>query len=201
MGVRSTYSLCHLFKDALHHVGTVSPKLAAMTVVTIILLSTFSPAAGGGVPSATEYQVKAAFLYNFTKFVEWPGDATSGPTLCVGVLGKDPFGEAIEGLKGKMAKGRKIKVMRFRRAEEAKDCDLLFVSASEKGHLTQILKNLQNSRALTVADQEGFCEAGGMINLVPVGNKVGFEVNVAAASRSRVRMSSHLLKLANKIFE
>ena len=150
----------------------------------------------------SEYRVKAAFLYNFMKFVEWPSDGGGLPaTICLGVLGRDPFDDALEAVRGKSAKGRKVVVLHFRSIEEVKGCDLLFVSASEKGHLSQILKLAHNSHMLTVADQDGFCEAGGMINLVFLKNRVGFEVNVGAVSRAKLRISSQLLKLAHNVFE
>ena len=149
-----------------------------------------------------EYQVKAAFLYNFLKFVEWPADGPSPPpTICLGILGRDPFEDALETVKGKSAKGRKVVVVRFHSVEEARGCELLFISASERGRLPQILKAAHGARMLTVSDQEGFCQAGGMINLVSVKNRVGFEVNLAAASRARLRVSSQLLKLARNVFE
>ncbi len=162
------------------------------------------PLAGAGAAPAasSEYQVKAAFLYNFLKFVDWPADGVSSPaTICLGVLGRDPFDDALEALKGKIAKGRKVVVVRFRAMEEVKACDLLFISASEKGRLPQILKLAHNTHLLTVADQDGFCEAGGMINLVFLKNRVGFDVNVGAASRAKLRVSSQLLKLARNVLE
>lgn len=174
--------------------------LKSALLVLVGLLLGF-PALLGAAGSA-EYQVKAAFLYNFMKFVEWPGDSLNAAgTITLGILGKDPFGEAIEEVRGKTAKGRRIAVAHLRTPEEARECDLLFVCASEKGRFTQILKAVQNYRVLTVADQEGFCQAGGMINLVSVKNRVGFEVNVAAATRARLRISSQLLKLARQVVE
>jgi uncharacterized protein DUF4154 len=153
--------------------------------------------------SLPEYQVKAAFLYNFIKFVDWPGDgsASAGSPICLGMLGRDSFGDALETVRGKTAKGRKIVTTYYRRVEDVKECDVLFISASEKGRLAHILRHLQNSHILTVADQEGFCEAGGMINLIAVKNKVTFEINVEAASRARLRISSQLIKLAKNVVE
>jgi hypothetical protein len=179
------------------------------TPASLLLLCALLAGAGSlatahaAAPAATpEYQVKAAFLYNFMKFVEWPGDAAGTPgTISLGILGRDPFGDALEAVDGKFAKGRKVVVLHFRSLEEVKGCDLLFICASEKGRLSQILKLANNSRMLTVADQDGFCESGGMINLVFVKNRVGFEVNVAAASRAKLRISSQLLKLARNVFE
>jgi hypothetical protein len=158
--------------------------------------------AGAAPEASSEYQVKAAFIYNFLKFVDWPADGlSSSTTICLGVLGRDPFDDALGMMKGKSAKGRKVVVVHFRSIEEVKGCDLLFVCASEKGHLAQILKSARNTRMLTVADQGGFCESGGMINLVFIKNRVGFEVNVAAATRARLRISSQLLKLARNVSE
>jgi hypothetical protein len=152
--------------------------------------------------ASSEYQVKAAFLYNFMKFVDWPSDGLNSPTtICLGVLGKDPFDDALDAIKGKAAKGRKVVVVRFRSVDEVKGCDLLFICASEKGRLPHILRSIHNARMLTVADQDGFCEAGGMINLVFVKNRVGFEVNVQAANRARLHISSQLLKLATNVVE
>jgi hypothetical protein len=160
------------------------------------------PVTAAGAAANSEYQVKAAFLYNFMKFVEWPSDGLSNAgTLTLGILGKDPFGDALDVVRDKTAKGRRVVVTHLRGIEEAKECDLLFVCASEKGRLPQIIRGVQNSRILTVADQDGFCQAGGMINLVFVKNRVGFEVNVAAASRARLRVSSQLLKLARLVLD
>jgi hypothetical protein len=167
-----------------------------------LLVGSLLGPAGTVAAANSEYQVKAAFLYNFMKFVEWPGDGLNNPgTLTLGILGKDPFGDALDEVRGKTAKGRRVVVLHLHQPEEAKECDLLFVCASEKGRLSQILKVVQNARILTVADQEGFCQAGGMINLVFVKNRVGFEVNVGAASRVRLRISSQLLKLAHLVLE
>jgi len=177
------------------------------TALALVLLALFWVGALCSAPreacaASSEYQVKAAFLYNFMKFVEWPGDGLSNPgTLTLGILGRDPFGDALDEVRDKTAKGRRVAVLHLRSIEEAKECDLLFVCASERGRLPQILRAVQNARVLTVADQEGFCQAGGIINLVFVNNRVGFEVNVAAATRVRLRVSSQLLKLARLVLE
>jgi hypothetical protein len=180
--------------------GTLGRVALALLTAAVIGACCWSPASAA--LASSEYQVKAAFLYNFLKFVEWPADGLNSPTtICVGILGRDPFDDALESVKGKSAKGRKVVVVHFRTLEEVKGCDLLFICASEKGRLGQILKHAHNSRMLTVADQDGFCEAGGMINLVFVKSRVGFEVNVAAATRAKLRISSQLLKLARNVLE
>ena len=177
-------------------------RACALLLVVMILAVTCCGPARDAAAASSEYQVKAAFLYNFMKFVEWPSDGLSNAgTLTLGILGKDPFGDALDEVKDKTAKGRRVVVTHLRGLDEARDCDLLFVCASEKGRLPQILRGVQNSRILTVADQEGFCQSGGMINLVFVKNRVGFEVNVAAATRARLRVSSQLLRLARLVLE
>jgi len=178
------------------------PARSLALFCALFALTGWSSAAAAAPAATSEYQVKAAFLYNFMKFVDWPGDGlNSATTITLGVLGRDPFEDALEQVKGRYAKGRRVLVLHFRGIEEVKGCDLLFICASEKGRLPQILKFAQNYRMLTVADQDGFCEAGGMVNLVSVKNRVGFEVNVAAASRARLKISSHLLKLARSVIE
>ena len=183
--------------------GALMGRLLALMLLALIWAGACCLPAGDAAAAAnSEYRVKAAFLYNFMKFVEWPGDGLSRPgTLTLGILGKDPFGDALDEVRDKTAKGRRVVVLHLRGIEDLKECDLLFVCASEKGHLAQIFKGLQNHRILTVADHEGFCQAGGMINLVFLNNRVGFEVNVAAATRARLRVSSQLLRLARIVSE
>ncbi|MBJ6727797.1 YfiR family protein [Geomesophilobacter sediminis] len=160
-----------------------------------------SCAAEGG--SVREYQVKAAFIYNFMKFVEWPaGEGVGTPsTITFGILGKDPFGEALDQIKGKTAKGRRVVVVHFRRVEEVRDCDVLFIAESEKSRVVHILKGVQNARILTVSDLDGFCQAGGMISLVSAQSRIVFDINAGAANRARLRISSQLLKLARNVIE
>jgi len=180
--------------------GSVALRLV---LCALFLAVSVCARAGDAVAAAnSEYQVKAAFLYNFMKFVDWPSDGLGTPgTVTLGILGKDPFGEALDEVRGKAVKGRRVVVVHLRGGDDLKECDLLYVCASERGRLAQILKTVQSARVLTVADQDGFCQAGGMINLVFVKNRVGFEVNVAAASRARFRVSSQLLKLARLVLE
>lgn len=190
---------CDTFRLSMAHIIC----LRAFVAILMLALCVFTGAVARShaePPPPHEYQVKAAFLYTFTKFIDWPTAVTARP-LCVAVLGQDPFGDDLEAIKGKSAKGRSIVIKRYRKVEEVKECDVLFISASEKAHLARILKQLQNSPVLTVGDQEGFCQSGGMINLVTVKNKVNFEINTAAAQRAQLRISSQLLKLAKIVVE
>ena len=146
-----------------------------------------------------EYQVKAAFLYNFAKFVEWPSgtfhDSTSPTKICV--LGKDPFGEALDSLRNKNIGSRKLIIERLRRGDSLDKCQLLFISDSEKNNLPEILRGVKKSPILTVGDMKGFVQSGGIINFISKGGQVSFEINVDAAERSTLKVSSQLLQVAN----
>ncbi|MDO8547920.1 MAG: YfiR family protein [Nitrospirales bacterium] len=152
--------------------------------------------------SASEHQIKAAFLYNFVQFIEWPAsafkDAHSDFSLCV--LGDDPFGTALERtIGGKIVKGRRLAVKRSGRLHDLTDCQLMFISSSERDHLTKTLDLLAGSSVLTVGDTDQFAHLGGMINLYVEENKVRFEINPQAAERSGLKISSKLLKLAKTV--
>ncbi len=146
-----------------------------------------------------EYQVKAAFLYNFAKFVEWPPQAFKNSTEPIGVciLGQDPFGQALEEVvKGKQIDGRALVVRNISGARQAGDCKILFVSSSERKHLASILTAVKATSVLTVGEMENFAAEGGVINLRPENGRIRMEINVQAAEQGRLRISSKLLSLA-----
>ncbi len=151
----------------------------------------------------TEYQVKAAFLYNFAKFVEWPDRAFSGSTapLNICVVGKNPFNEYFDDIRDKTVGGRPISIQVNPDSEQLDLCHILFISSSEKHHLAQLIHKLENAGVLTVADMEGFTGAGGMINLFMQDNKVSFDINLKSARRAGLKVSSRLLRLAHTVQE
>ncbi len=148
----------------------------------------------------TEYEVKAAFLYNFAKFTEWPSRAFGGDDapIVIGVLGKDPFGVTLDQtIRGKTVRGRRLEIVRFGHVEDdLKRCHILFIGPSETGRLEGIFESLEGSSVLTVGEGDGFCQRGGVINFVLRQNRVRFEISVDAAERSGLSISSKLLKLA-----
>jgi hypothetical protein len=146
----------------------------------------------------TEYQVKAAYLYNFAKFVEWPAATFSGPSAPVifGILGVDPFGKNIDALMGKTINGRNILVRRYHSLAEIQKCHVLFISASEHWHLGLILKSLSHSGMLLVSDMDSFASHGGMIGFIVTGRTIGFEVNVDAVTRAGITLHSRLMSMA-----
>ena len=146
----------------------------------------------------SEYQVKAAFLYNFVKFVEWPPNAVEARepiTLCV--LGKDPFGsELARAIEHKSVNGHPIAIRRVADAVAAQSCQVLFVSASESDRVAEIVKALRAWSVLTVSEIEHFSQRGGMIHFVMDGQKVRFHINAKAATDADLKISSKLLQLA-----
>jgi len=148
---------------------------------------------------ASEYEIKAAFLYNFARFVEWPPEASPGADdpLAICIVGEDPFGNFLNGLiKGKTISGHKLVVRRLKPAGDPKGCQVAFISSSEREHLRSVLESLKGGGVLTVGDTEGFAAIGGVINFTMQDNKVHFDVNVDAAERARLKISSKLLSVA-----
>jgi hypothetical protein len=149
--------------------------------------------------TAVEYQVKAAFLYNFAKFIEWPAEdfpsAKSPITFCI--VGHDPFGNALEEvLRGKTVNNREFLARRTKDYPELKTCQLAFVSAQEDKHLPEILSSLKGTSVLVVGESDDFAERGGTVQFFLENNKLRFAVNVEAAKRARLQISSKLLALA-----
>jgi hypothetical protein len=146
--------------------------------------------------SASEYEIKAAFLSKFASFVQWPADMDDGP-ICIGIIGTDPFGRFLDqGVQGQKIYGREFQVRRFQSLAEVGRCQILFISSSEKGKLREILSQLQGKPTLTVGDMRGFCESGGVINLRIIGSSIRLEINVDAGQRAGLRFSYKLLRLA-----
>lgn len=153
-------------------------------------------------PTVSEYQVKAAFLYNFAKFIEWPpssfSDASAPLRICV--FGQDPFGHELRDITNeKTINGRKLQVDQVVDLQLARTCHILFIASSEKAQLTRIFESLRGTDVLTVGDTKGFVQQGGMINFVPENNRVQFEVNRKAAGQAGLKISSKLLNVAKLV--
>jgi hypothetical protein len=148
-----------------------------------------------------EYQVKAAFLYNFAKFVEWPsGTPGSSSPIAICVLGQNPFGRVLEDtVSGKTVDGKTFVVRRISEVKAAALCQILFVSSSERIRYGAILTELRTGHVLTVGESDGFIEEGGIINLKLDSGKVQIQINTNAAEQAGVRISSKLLSLAQII--
>jgi len=146
-----------------------------------------------------EYEIKAAFIYNFAKFVTWPEDtfADNQSPLIIGVLGEDPFGEALKSIEGKIVQDRKIIIKHFNTEKDIDICHVLFISSSEKDHLQQLFDNeISGKKILTVGNMAQFTQSGGVINFVIQKNKTKFEISRKSAERAHLTLSSKLLNLA-----
>jgi hypothetical protein len=171
-------------------------RAAAMVLVAVAWMA----GAGAAAANDLEAEVKAAMLYNFTRFVEWPASAWKDPRapMVVGVLGSDPFGQVLEDtLRDKTyGGGRPIVVRRLKSIAEIDGCQVLFVSRSEKKRLAEVLHAPQAAGVLTVSDIEDFTRSGGVIGFQTVDHKVRFGVNLGTASKAGLTISSKLLRLA-----
>jgi len=164
------------------------------------ILFSATAAAQSGQPS--EYEVKSAFLFNFTKFVEWPeaafDDARS--PIVLGIMGEDPFGASLARIaNGQKVQGRGIAIRRYRFGDDVRHCHVLFVSASERAHVAEILSSVQTQGVLTVSDLDRFAESGGVMQFLIEDNRVRFLVNLDAATQARLRLSAKLLALARGV--
>lgn len=163
-----------------------------------ILLCLLALAPRAADAQSREYQVKAAFLFNFAQFVEWPADtyaATNAP-FSIGILGDDPFGTALdETVRGETIGSHKLVIQRSQQIAELAGCQMIFISKSEKKHIAEILSALDSRPVLTVSEFEGFARSGGDINFYLEGTKVRFEINPAAAQNDHLKFSSQLLSV------
>jgi len=149
--------------------------------------------------SVGEYQVKAAFLYNFAKFVEWPG-GPPGKTIVIGILGNDPFGAVLDfTFEDKVIAGKRFEIRRFQRIDQLQVCHVLFISDSEQKNFGRILEAVRGMPVLTVSDARDFVSAGGVIELVLEDSKIRFDINLSEAKNSGLRISAQLLQLARKV--
>ncbi len=150
-----------------------------------------------------EYKVKAAFLYNFAKFVQWPAEAfqSSSEPFAICVLGQDPFGRSLDdAVAGKMIEGRAFVIRRIPGLKQkVTGCHLLFISSAENKHSPPILADVTALGTLTIGESDASAADGVIINFKLDGGKVRFEINVGAAEREKLRISSRLLSLAHVV--
>jgi hypothetical protein len=171
--------------------------LPMMAVVVWALLVPASMVAQQAKPS--EYQVKAAYIYNFGKFVKWPAASaatrTGAFTICV--LGEDPFGSVLQStLAGKLLDGKPVAIKRLQKPPDVAGCHILFIDSAQERNLRAILAAAKEASVLTVSDMPDFSKRGGMIQFVLIGDRVRFEINVASTESASLVLASDLLKVA-----
>jgi hypothetical protein len=152
-------------------------------------------------PKPTDYDVKAVYLYNFGRFVEWPASVTAkSDSFTVCVLGQDPFGPALDAtLAGETIGGKSVAAKRISNPPEAVRCQIVFISSVEDSRFNKIIEALDREAVLTVSDMPQFSQRGGMIQFVLDGSKVRFEINLTAAENAGLTLSSELLKVATAV--
>ena len=144
-----------------------------------------------------EYQVKAAFLYNFARFTSWPEHSNSEFRLCV--LGDDPFSEALDALVGKTIHNEPLAIARLDHSSELNGCELVYISTSYTDKLDEVIAQLREQAILTVSDIDAFIDHGGIIGFRVIDNKIRFEINTSAAAMAGLSISSRLLSLASRV--
>ena len=210
-------------------------------LVILILFAAFvSPAMTADSAGSSEYQIKAAFIYNFMKFIEWPketvgednGDGNSSEPkvdnkkdepIVIGIVGDNPFGKAFEPVVRKKINNKKVVIREFEGLEKyraraknkakykeeyiaeygkaLRNCAVLFLNSTEKYHCREMVGILKDSNVLTVGEMKDFTAKGGIIGFVVEKKKVRFEVNLTAARRADLKISSKLLRLAKRVIE
>ena len=173
----------------------MSTNLLQLTIAFALVVSTPAFADAG------EYAVKAALLYNFSKFIDWPESAFAGsPDFGICLLGGDPYGVRIDAVARKRTHGRSIRIARLENVSKpASPCHIAFITKSVVGSLQQTLTDLDNEPVLTVGEGPEFIEDGGMIGLVREGSRIRFEINRGATRRAGLSVSAQLLRIAERV--
>ncbi len=171
-------------------------RLLQAVVLSCIMLLT-----GNAFSNGTEYKLKAAYLYQFTKFAQWPGGQfiNDETPIRICILGRNPFGSSLESFSGRKSQHRNLSIQYLLSLKNISDCHVIFISQSEEKRLTQILQRIENSPVLTVSDIEGFARRGGIIGFVYKRKKVGIEINVDASRTAGAKLSSKLLEVATLV--
>jgi hypothetical protein len=168
--------------------------VSALVPACLALLLALAPARAQEIP---EYRLKAAFLYNFAAFTEWPAEV--GRTLNLCVHGPDPFGAELDTLGGRAVGQRRISVRRTAGLEALKDCQIVFVAGGAIDQLPRLTEALRGLPVLTVADSPDAARKGVVLNMKVVGGRVTFDANLGAARTARLVLSSKLLRLASEV--
>lgn len=170
-----------------------------MRFFIFLFLSVFWCALPTRAEGLDEYRLKAAFLYNFISFTEWPAGQGNALNLCV--YGPDPFGEPLDGLKGKQVGTHSLAIYRTNTANTLKDCQIIFITRTVMSNLPRVLEDTSGKPVLIVADSPGAARAGTALNMIVGQNGILFEANLSAVRKNHLVFSSQLLKLAKEIYE
>ncbi len=157
----------------------------------------YSPLTQAEQPS--EYRLKVAFLYNFSVYTEWPNLPDQVLSLCI--YGEDPFGENLQHLQHKKVHEHEIVIRHTRNTEDLPSCQIVFITRSGINNLNDIINQLDGMPILTIADSPGASQQGVMLNMAIKEGKISFEANLAIAKKSRLKLSSQLLRFATEVYQ
>lgn len=195
-------------------------KIYKQVILALVLFSSaFAPKAGAASATELEYKVKAAFIYNFTKFVDWPDEKVSDANkpIIIGVISDDPYKEVFEPLKKKSVKGRNVEIRYFRglvlpsdpenddkeayrdTIQSLKQCHVLFMCGPSRQMHTNVVRVVKETGVLTIGETSQFILKGGVVNFIKRDQKIRFEINLAAAEEADLKIRSGLLKLAVRV--
>jgi hypothetical protein len=175
----------------------ISPLL-----VLLLLLAQAARSFAADPQTLTEYQIKAGFFFNFTRFVDWPESAfvTASSPILMCVLGETPLTDLVTDVAlGKVVNGRAVSIRRVKASDDLRLCNLLFISAEEERHTAEILGSVKKTSTLTVGETPGFAQAGGMINFSIQENKVKLELNLEATTRVGLKVNSKLIAVSRLV--
>ncbi len=182
-------------------------NIITLFLLVVILAGAVIAEEGATSRDNLEYKIKAAFIYNFIKFVDWPQDHVKGDTVTIGIIGKSPFNSSFEPITKKKVKDKHILIKYFPQFEEINDkeslkkCHVLYICDSEEEHLNDILNIVKKSCVLTVGEKDGLLDIGGIIRFTMHQKKVRFEINLIAAKHADLEVRSQLLRLAHKVIK
>ena len=188
----------------LGHYGTKKLFRILNTLFALLLILNLPLKSYGNNSDSQEYLIKAGFLYKFLFFVEWPTEVImkSSDSITIGILGRDPFGDAFEPIEGDIIHNRNIVIKHFEKnvsADYLKQCNLIFISSSIKDNTETILQSIKEYPVLTISEVAGFVDQGGMVNFIMKENRVRFEINREAAERVGIKFRSKLLRVAERV--
>jgi len=184
---------------ALHRMPSIAIKRRLAAIAALMALTALI----GHAQDVTEPSLKAAFVYNFAKFTEWPADvlpAAGSFTACV--LDDGPVGDALErAVRGRQLSGRQVNVLRVRPTSALRTCNLLFVSGLSEAQVSAVVSAVHGMPVLTISDIDDFARLGGIAHVFVENGKMRFDLNLELARRSRLQLSSKLLTLAARIHD
>jgi hypothetical protein len=205
-------------------------KAKIITPLVLVMLLTLVTGAAEDSEPSKEYQVKAAFIYNFIKFVDWPEPAAAeadqktdndDKQIIIGIIGRDPFGLAFEAVTKKKIRDKQVILKqfdgfagnsteykadgktryRYKEADALKACQVLFVCPSESRYFEEIIDIVKDNCVLTIGETKDFLETGGIIEFATEQKKVKFEINLIATEQAKLKISSKLLRLAKRVIQ